>query len=297
MLRIFLFMMTNVAVLLLVTIIFNILGLERLFSQNGMGINLTGTLVMCAVMGMAGSFISLLLSKWMAKRSTGTQIISEPRTREEQWLLQTVRELSEKAGIKTPEVGIFPSNSSNAFATGWNRNDALVAVSAGLMQRFRQDEIRAILAHEIGHVANGDMVTMSLIQGVINTFVMFFARVIGHTVDRVVFKTERGYSFGYYIVVMVTEIGLAILASAIVMWFSRWREFRADAAGARLADRNSMIAALQRLQAEQGVDPGDMPGELTAFGIRKTQGSSLAQLFSSHPPLEKRIEALRYGAD
>ncbi|HCS26986.1 MAG TPA: protease HtpX, partial [Spongiibacteraceae bacterium] len=182
-------------------------------------------------------------------------------------------------------------------ATGWNRNDALVAVSAGLMQRFRQDEIRAILAHEIGHVANGDMVTMSLIQGVINTFVMFFARVIGHTVDRVVFKTERGYSFGYYIVVMVAEIGLAILASAIVMWFSRWREFRADAAGARLADRNSMIAALQRLQAEQGADPGDMPGELTAFGIRKTQGSSLAQLFSSHPPLEKRIEALRYGAD
>jgi len=297
MLRIALFLLTNMAILVIASVVLNLFGFSGYLQANGVDLNLTALLIFCGVFGMAGSLISLLISKWMAKRSTGTQIISEPRTREEQWLLQTVRELSEKAGIKTPEVGIFPSNSSNAFATGWNRNDALVAVSAGLMQRFRQDEIRAILAHEIGHVANGDMVTMSLIQGVINTFVMFFARVIGHTVDRVVFKTERGYSFGYYIVVMVAEIGLAILASAIVMWFSRWREFRADAAGARLADRNSMIAALQRLQAEQGVDPGDMPGELTAFGIRKTQGSSLAQLFSSHPPLEKRIEALRYGAD
>ncbi|WP_372749591.1 protease HtpX, partial [Litorivivens sp.] len=229
-------------------------------------------------------------------RSTGTQIITEPRNREERWLIQTVQELSDKAGINMPEVGIFPSHSSNAFDTGWNRNDALVAVSAGLLQRFRPEEVKAVLAHEIGHVANGDMVTLTLIQGVVNTFVMFFARVIGHTIDRVVFKTERGYSFGYYIVVMITEMLLAILASAIVMWFSRWREFRADHAGATLADRQSMIAALQRLQAEQGVDPGDMPGELTAFGIRKAKGQSLAELFSSHPPLEKRIEALRYGA-
>ena len=208
-----------------------------------------------------------------------------------------MQELSDKAGIKMPEVGIFPSHSSNAFATGWNKNDALVAVSAGLMQRFKPEEIRAVLAHEIGHVANGDMVTLSLIQGVVNTFVMFFARVIGHTVDRVIFKTERGYSIGYYLVVIVTEIALAILASAIVMWFSRWREFRADAAGANLAGRGAMIAALQRLQAEQGMDPGDMPGELTAFGIRKTRSRSMAQLFSSHPPLEKRIAALRYGAE
>lgn len=297
MLRIALFLLTNIAILIVASLVLNLFGFSGYLAANGVDLNLTALLIFCGVFGMMGSLFSLFISKWMAKRSTGTQIITDPRTREEQWLLQTVKELSDKAGIKMPEVGIFPSNSSNAFATGWNRNDALVAVSAGLMQRFRQNEIRAILAHEIGHVANGDMVTLSLIQGVINTFVMFFARVIGHTVDRVVFKTERGYSFGYYIVVMVTEIGLAILASAIVMWFSRWREFRADAAGARLADRNSMIAALQRLQAEQGVDPGDMPGELTAFGIRKTKGSSLAQMFSSHPPLDKRIEALRFGAE
>lgn len=295
MLRIALFLLTNMAILVVASVVLNLFGFSGYLQANGVDLNLTALLIFCGVFGMSGSLISLFISKWMAKRSTGTQIITEPRSQEERWLMDTVRELSDKAGIKMPEVGIFPSHSSNAFATGWNRNDALVAVSAGLMQRFRQNEIKAVLAHEIGHVANGDMVTLSLIQGVVNTFVMFFARVIGHTIDRVVFKTERGYSFGYYIVVMVTEIALAILASAIVMWFSRWREFRADAAGAHLADRNSMIAALQRLQAEQGVDAGDMPGELTAFGIRKTKGSSLAEMFSSHPPLEKRIEALRYG--
>lgn len=297
MLRIALFLVTNFAILIVAGTVMNLLGFSGYLQANGVDLNLTALLVFCGVFGMSGSLISLFISKWMAKRSTGTQIITQPRNREEQWLLQTVKELSDKAGIKMPEVGIFPSHSSNAFATGWNRNDALVAVSAGLLQRFRPEEVRAVLAHEIGHVANGDMVTLSLIQGVVNTFVMFFARVIGHTIDRVVFKTERGYSFGYYIVVMITEMLLAILASAIVMWFSRWREFRADQAGATLADRQSMIAALQRLQAEQGIDPGDMPGELTAFGIRKAKGQSLAELFSSHPPLEKRIEALRYGAN
>lgn len=297
MLRIALFLVTNMAILVVASVVLNLFGFSGYLQANGVDLNLTALLIFCGIFGMSGSLISLFISKWMAKRSTGTQIITNPRSRDEQWLLDTVKELSSKAGIKMPEVGIFPSHSSNAFATGWNRNDALVAVSAGLMQRFRPEEIKAVLAHEIGHVANGDMVTLTLIQGVINTFVMFFARVIGHTIDRVVFKTERGYSFGYYIVVMITEIALAILASAIVMWFSRWREFRADAAGARLADRSSMIAALQRLQAEQGVDTGDMPGELTAFGIRKTKGSSLAQIFSSHPPLEKRIEALRFGAE
>ncbi len=297
MLRIALFLVTNFAILIVAGTVMNLLGFSGYLQANGVDLNLTALLVFCGVFGMSGSLISLFISKWMAKRSTGTQIITEPRNREEQWLLQTVKELSDKAGIKMPEVGIFPSHSSNAFATGWNRNDALVAVSAGLLQRFRPEEVRAVLAHEIGHVANGDMVTLSLIQGVVNTFVMFFARVIGHTIDRVVFKTERGYSFGYYIVVMITEMLLAILASAIVMWFSRWREFRADYAGATLADRQSMIAALQRLQAEQGIDAGDMPGELTAFGIRKAKGQSLAELFSSHPPLEKRIEALRYGAN
>lgn len=297
MLRIGLFLLTNLAILVVASIVLNLFGFSGYLQANGVDLNLTALLIFCGVFGMSGSLISLFISKWMAKRSTGTQIITEPRTREEQWLMQTVKELSDKAGIKMPEVGIFPSESSNAFATGWNKNDALVAVSAGLMQRFKPEEIRAVLAHEIGHVANGDMVTLSLIQGVVNTFVMFFARVIGHTVDRVIFKTERGYSIGYYVVVIVTEIALAILASAIVMWFSRWREFRADAAGANLAGRNAMIAALQRLQAEQGIDPGDMPGELTAFGIRKTRSRSMAQLFSSHPPLEKRIAALRYGAE
>ncbi|WP_372781444.1 protease HtpX [Litorivivens sp.] len=296
MLRIALFLVTNFAILIVASTVMNLLGFSGYLQANGVDLNMTALLVFCGIFGMSGSLISLFLSKWMAKRSTGTQIITEPRNREERWLIQTVQELSDKAGIKMPEVGIFPSHSSNAFATGWNRNDALVAVSAGLLQRFRPEEVKAVLAHEIGHVTNGDMVTLTLIQGVVNTFVMFFARVIGHTIDRVVFKTERGYSFGYYIVVMITEMLLAILASAIVMWFSRWREFRADHAGATLADRQSMIAALQRLQAEQGVDPGDMPGELTAFGIRKAKGQSLAELFSSHPPLEKRIEALRYGA-
>lgn len=297
MLRIGLFLLTNLAILVVASIVLNLFGFSGYLQANGVDLNLTALLIFCGVFGMSGSLISLFISKWMAKRSTGTQIITEPRTREEQWLMQTVQELSDKAGIKMPEVGIFPSESSNAFATGWNKNDALVAVSAGLMQRFKPEEVRAVLAHEIGHVANGDMVTLSLIQGVVNTFVMFFARVIGHTVDRVVFKTERGYSIGYYLVVIVTEIALAILASAIVMRFSRWREFRADVAGANLAGRGAMIAALQRLQAEQEVDPGDMPGELTAFGIRKTRSRSMAQLFSSHPPLEKRIAALRYGAE
>ncbi len=295
MLRIALFLVTNIAILIVAGTVLNLLGFSGYLEANGVDLNLTALLIFCGIFGMSGSLISLFISKWMAKRSTGTRIITNPSNRDEQWLMQTVKELSDKAGIRMPEVGIFPSHSSNAFATGWNRNDALVAVSQGLLERFRREEVRAVLAHEIGHVANGDMVTLTLIQGVVNTFVMFFARVIGHTIDRVVFKTERGYSFGYYIVVMITEILLAILASAIVMWFSRWREFRADHAGATLADRQSMIAALQRLQAEQGIDPGDMPGELTAFGIRKAKGQSLAELFSSHPPLEKRIEALRHG--
>jgi heat shock protein HtpX len=241
---------------------------------------------------MSGSLISLLLSKFMAKRGTGTQLIENPRNREERWLLDTVKSLADDAGIGMPEVGIFPSDAANAFATGWNRNKALVAVSSGLLRRFEDREARAVLAHEIGHVANGDMITLSLVQGVVNTFVMFFARIIGHTVDRVVFKTERGYGIGYFIATIIAEIVLGILASMIVMWFSRYREYRADAAGARLADREGMIAALQRLKAEQGL-PGDLPGELTAFGIRSHNGSGLAALLRSHPPLDDRILALQ----
>jgi heat shock protein HtpX len=289
--RILLFLATNIAVLVLVSIVFNLLGLQGILSANGVDLNLSSLLVFCALFGFFGSFVSLLLSKFMAKRGTGTDIIETPRNREEQWLLDTVKSLSEEAGIGMPEVGVFPSDAANAFATGWNRNDALVAVSTGLMRRFEEREVRAVLAHEIGHVANGDMITLTLIQGVVNTFVMFFARIIGHTVDRVVFKTERGYGFGYYIVTIVAEIILGILASMIVMWFSRYREYRADAAGAQLAGSSNMIAALQRLKVEQGL-PDDLPGELTAFGIRAGGRSGLAALFSSHPSLDDRILAL-----
>jgi heat shock protein HtpX len=290
--RILLFLATNLAVLVLVSVIFNLLGLEGILTNNGVDLNLSSLLVFCGLFGMSGSLISLLLSKFMAKRGTGTQLIGTPRNNEEQWLLDTVKSLADDAGIGMPEVGIFPSDAANAFATGWNRNNALVAVSSGLLRRFEEREARAVLAHEIGHVANGDMITLSLVQGVVNTFVMFFARIIGHTVDRVVFKTERGYGIGYFVVTIVAEIVLGILASMIVMWFSRYREYRADAAGARLADREGMIAALQRLKAEQGL-PGDLPGELTAFGIRSNTGSGLAALLRSHPPLDDRILALQ----
>ena len=290
--RILLFLATNLAVIVLVSIIFNLLGLEGILANNGVDLNLMSLLIFCGLFGMFGSLISLLLSKFMAKRGPRTQLIETPRNREEQWLLDTVKSLADDAGIGMPEVGIFPSDAANAFATGWNRNNALVAVSSGLLRRFEEREARAVLAHEIGHVANGDMITLSLVQGVVNTFVMFFARIIGHTVDRVVFKTERGYGIGYYVVTIVAEIVLGILASMIVMWFSRYREYRADAAGARLADRDGMIAALQRLKAEQGL-PGDLPGELTAFGIRSHNGSGLAALLRSHPPLDDRILALQ----
>ncbi|WP_116368665.1 protease HtpX [Parahaliea mediterranea] len=289
--RILLFLATNIAVMVLLSIVFNLLGLEGILAANGVDLNLGALLVMCAVFGFGGSMISLFLSKWMAKRGTGTQIIEQPLSQDERWLVDTVAELAKEAGVGMPEVGIFPSQAANAFATGWNRNDALVAVSAGLLQRFSRDEVRAVLAHEIGHVANGDMVTLTLIQGVVNTFVMFLARIIGHTVDRVVFKTERGYGLGYYAVTIVAELVLGFLASMIVFWFSRWREYRADAAGARLAGNGAMIAALQRLRAEQGL-PQDMPGELTAFGISEQMKEGITSLFRSHPPLEDRIRAL-----
>jgi heat shock protein HtpX len=292
--RILLFLATNIAVLVLVSIVFNLLGLEGILAANGVDLNLGPLLVFCALFGFGGSLISLFLSKWMAKRGTGTYIIEQPRNREEQWLLDTVRELADEVGIGMPEVGIFPSEAANAFATGWNRNAALVAVSSGMLQRFQPAEVRAVMAHEIGHVANGDMVTLTLIQGVVNTFVMFLARIIGHTVDRVVFKTERGYGIGYYVVTIVAELVLGILASMIVFWFSRWREYRADAAGARLAGSGAMVAALQRLRAEQGL-PQDLPGELTAFGISEQLKEGFSALFRSHPPLEDRIRALQQG--
>jgi len=293
--RILLFLATNMAVLVLVSIVFNLLGLEGILANNGVDLNLSALLVFCAIFGFGGSLISLFISKWMAKRGTGTYIIETPRNRDEQWLVDTVSELAQEAGIGMPEVGIFPSQAANAFATGWNRNAALVAVSAGLLQRFRPEEVRAVMAHEIGHVANGDMITLSLIQGVVNTFVMFLARIIGHTVDRVVFKTERGYGIGYFVVTIVAELVLGALASTIVFWFSRWREYRADRAGADLTTNADMIAALQRLQLEQG-QPQDLPGELTAFGISEQLKQGLAGLFSSHPPLDDRIRALQTRA-
>lgn len=290
--RILLFIATNLAIVLIASITLSLLGVEGYMASNGVDLELRSLLIFCAVFGMSGSVVSLLISKWMAKRSTGTQIIQEPRNEQERWLLKTVAELSQKAGIKMPEVGIFPSPSANAFATGWNRNAALVAVSEGLLKQMKPNEVRAVIGHEIGHVANGDMITLALIQGVVNTFVMFFARIIGHTVDRAVFKTERGHGIGFYITTFIAEMVLGILASTIVMWFSRWREFRADDAGATLAGRQDMIAALQRLQAQQEL-PNDLPGELTALGISSQAKHNLAAFFSSHPPLEKRIQALR----
>lgn len=290
--RILLFLATNVAVLLLVGSVFTLLGFEGFLAANGVDLNLQALLVFCALFGMSGALVSLFLSKWMAKRSTGATIIETPRNREEKWLLDTVAELSRTAGIGMPQVGIFPSDAPNAFATGWNRNDALVAISVGMLRQFPANEVRAVIGHEIGHVANGDMVTLTLIQGVVNTFVMFLARIIGHTVDRAVFKTQRGYGIGYFVVTMVAEMILGLLASMIVFKFSRWREYRADAAGARLAGRGDMIAALQRLRSGQTA-AHDLPGELTAFGISEQLKQGLGALFSSHPPLEQRIEALR----
>lgn len=293
MFRIGLFLLTNLAVLVVASITLNILGVGHYLEANGSDLNLTNLLIFCAVFGFSGSFISLFLSKFMAKRGTGTQVISQPETAEQQWLMDTVADLSKSAGIGMPEVGIFPAQESNAFATGWNKNSALVAVSAGLLQRFSKDEVRAVLAHEIGHVANGDMVTLTLIQGVVNTFVMFFARIIGHTVDKVVFKNEGRHGIAFYITTFLAEMVLAVLASIIVMRFSRYREFRADAAGAHLAGKQSMINALQRLKMEvDAKQPSSMPDSIYAFGISGGFKERFSDLFASHPPLETRIATL-----
>ena len=291
MLRIALFLLTNLAIVLVASITLSLLGFEGYLASNGVDLNLSSLLVFCFVFGMAGSVVSLLLSKTMAKMGTGTQIIESPRNTDEQWLVATVAELAKDAGIGIPEVGIFQSQTSNAFATGWDRNNALVAVSTGLLSRFSRDEARAVMAHEIGHVANGDMITLALIQGIVNTFVMFFSRVIGHTIDRAVFKTERGHGPAFYITTFVAEIILGILASIIVFWFSRQREFRADQAGAQLAGAPAMIGALERLRAEQGT-PSELPDSMVAFGIR-TGGNTMMRLFMTHPPLEERIAALK----
>lgn len=293
MMRIALFLLTNLAVLAVAGITLSVLGVPGYLQQGGASINLQSLLIYCAVFGFAGSFVSLLLSKPMAKWSSRTQVITQPRNQAEHWLLETVRDLSTKAGIGMPEVGVFPSPVSNAFATGWNKNKALVAVSEGLLHRFDREEVRAVLAHEIGHVANGDMVTLSLIQGIVNTFVMFFARIASFAVDQF-FRRDDGEGMGMFARIAVTfvfEMIFGILASIIVMWFSRQREYRADAAGADLAGRGAMIRALQRLKAESEA-PNDLPQTMTAFGIRS---HAAAALFSSHPPLDQRIAALQSG--
>ena len=290
--RILLFLLTNIAVLVVASIVLSVLGGERYISSSGL--NLTSLLIFCAVFGFTGSIISLLLSKKMAKWGSKAQVIEQPRNHKEQWLLTTVQELAKEAGIKMPEVAIFPAHEANAFATGWNKNDALVAVSSGMLDRYPPDEIRAVMAHEIGHVANGDMVTLTLIQGVVNTFVMFFARIAGYAVDQFLRRDEEGegsVGWGYYIATMVFEILFGILASMIVMWFSRYREFRADEAGARLAGKGAMIAALARIQSEHEVS--HMPDTMVAFGIRRGRKSSFGELFSSHPPINDRIAALQ----
>jgi heat shock protein HtpX len=291
MIRIALFLATNAAILVLISVVFQIFGIEGILAENGVDLNLQALLVMSAVIGFGGSFISLALSKTMAKRGMGVQVIESPRSSTEQWLVETVKRQAQQAGIDMPEVGIFNAPEPNAFATGMRRNNALVAVSTGLLKNMNQDEVEAVLGHEVSHVANGDMVTMGLLQGVVNTFVIFLSRVIGHVVDRVVFKTERGYGPAYFITSIVAQIFLSILASMIVMWFSRRREFRADAGGADLAGRQKMIGALQRLGGVK--EPHDLPGEFAAFGISGGLGHGLKQLFLSHPPLEQRIAALQ----
>jgi len=286
--RIFLFLATNLAIVLVLSITMRLLGVEPYLNESGL--NLGSLLIFAGVMGFGGSLISLAMSKWMAKKSVGAVVITDPRTPEELWLVQTVARQAQAAGIKMPEVAIWDSPEVNAFATGMNKNAALVAVSTGLLRGMTKQEAEAVMAHEISHVANGDMVTLALIQGVVNTFVMFFSRVIGHLVDKIVFKTERGQGPAFYVTMIVAELVLGVLASIIVMWFSRQREFRADAGAATLAGRQNMIAALQRLM--QAHTP-PLPEKMAAFGISGGGGSGLKRLFMTHPPLEERIAALK----
>jgi len=290
--RVFLFLATNIAILVVLSITLSILGVDRILDEQNVNLDMRALLIFSAVFGMGGSFISLAMSKWSAKRMTGAEVIEQPRNESEAWLVNLVSNQAQAAGISMPEVAIYDSPDMNAFATGMNRNKALVAVSTGLLRNMSRDEVEAVLGHEISHVANGDMVTLSLIQGVVNTFVIFLSRVIGHVVDRTVFKVERGHGPAFWITTIVAQVVLGILASMIVMWFSRYREFRADAGGASLAGRKKMIAALQRLQSASGQAP--LPDQLAAFGI--AGGGALdgfKRLFMSHPPLAERIAALQ----
>ena len=287
--RIVLFIATNLAIVLVLSIVLRLFGVDRMLEESGAGINYEGLLILSVVIGFGGAFISLALSKWIAKRTTGARVIERPANDAEAWLVGTVQRLAQQAGIGMPEVAIYDAPDLNAFATGARRDSSLVAVSSGLLQGMRKDEIEAVLAHEISHVANGDMVTLTLVQGVVNTFVIFLSRIVGHIVDRVVLKNERGYGIGYFVSVIVAQLVLGILASIIVMWVSRQREFRADAGSARLNGKQPMIKALARL--ERG-GPAQLPESMEAFGISGRHASGLQRLFMSHPPIPERIAAL-----
>jgi heat shock protein HtpX len=288
--RIFLLVATNVAILLVLSVTLRLFGVDRILDEQGVGLDLNALLVFSAVLGFSGSLISLAMSKFIAKRMMGVRIIEQPRDANEAWLVETVRRQAAAAGIGMPEVGIFDAPDMNAFATGPRKNNALVAVSTGLLRGMSRPEAEAVLGHEVSHVANGDMVTLTLIQGVVNTFVIFLSRVIGYVIDRVVFKTERGHGPAFLVTVIIAQLVLGILASMIVLWFSRQREFRADAGGARLEGRDSMIGALERLRQQH---PQPLPDQMAAFGISGTLGQGLKRLFMTHPPLEERIAALR----
>lgn len=289
--RIGLFLMTNLAIIVVLSITLSIIGAVTGYNARDAGTGLVGLLIFAALFGFGGAFISLLISKWTAKRFTGAEVIVSPRNATEHWLLETVRRQAHEAGIGMPEVAIYDAPEINAFATGMSRNNSLVAVSTGLLNAMSRDEAEAVLGHEVSHIANGDMVTLTLIQGVVNTFVIFLSRVIGHIVDRAVFKVERGHGPAFWITTIVAEIILGILASIIVMWFSRQREFRADAGGAQLAGRQKMIAALQRLKVAAGQP--HLPDQMAAFGISGGIGAGLKKLFMTHPPLDERIARLR----
>ena len=291
--RIFLFLLTNIAIMVILSVTLRILGVESLLAQNGSDLNLNALVIFSGIFGFGGAFISLAISKWMAKRMTGAKVIENPSSNIEKWLLETVKKQSKIVGIKMPEVAIFPSPQMNAFATGASKNKALVAVSQGLLDSMNQGEIEAVVGHEMSHIANGDMVTLTLIQGVVNTFVIFFSRVIGHVVDRVILKNQRGHGIGYFVTTIFAQIILSILASVIVMYFSRKREYVADTGGADLAGHQNMINALKRLGQKE---PEALPEQLAAFGIGEKPKTGWRELWSSHPPLEDRIKALEKRA-
>jgi len=287
--RIFLFLVTNIAIMVILSITLRILGVDSLLAQNGSDLNINALVIFSGVFGFGGAFISLAISKWMAKKMTGAVVIDSPSNNIEKWLIETVEKQSKIVGIKMPEVAIFPSGQMNAFATGASKNNALVAVSQGLLDNMDKGEVEAVVGHEMSHVANGDMVTLTLIQGVVNTFVIFFSRVIGHLVDRVILKNQRGYGIGYFLTTLFAQVILSILASIVVMYFSRKREFVADTGGADLAGHQNMINALKRLAQRE---PEPLPEQLAAFGIDEKPKKGLAHLWTSHPPLEDRIKAL-----